>query len=346
MMDSEFMTLLKDLEKEKGISYEALIEAIEMALVSAYKKSFSSQQDVVVKIDRQTAEMKAYIRRTVVEEVAYPETEISLEDAKNMDESLEVGGFVDEETMPPTFGRIAAQTARQVVIQRIREAERDAIYSQFSDKIGDIVSGVVQRFERKNIMLEIGKLEAILAPNEQVPGETFNQGERIKVYVVDVSKTTKGPQVVISRTHPGMVRRLFELEVPEIQNGTVEIKSVAREAGFRTKIAVVANDANVDPIGSCVGAKGSRVQNVVDVLGEKVDIVQYCDDTAEYIAEALKPAKVTNVMVDEEEQICQVVVPDNQLSLAIGSGGQNARLAAKLTGWKIDIKSETAIAEG
>lgn len=341
-MNEEFVTLLEQFEKEKGISRDVLIEALEQALVSAYKRNYGNHKNVRVEIDRQNGSMNVYVKKEVVDEVVIPDSEISLENAKKINPQYEIGDIIEEQTAPQTFGRIAAQTARQVVTQRIREAERNMIYSEFSDKINNIVSGIVQRVERKSVMINLGAVEAMLMPQEQVAQDNYHPNQRLKVYVMDVQRTTKGPQIIISRTHAGLVRKMFELEVPEIQSGVVEIKSVSREAGSRSKIAVFSNDENVDPIGACVGAKGTRVQNVVDELnGEKIDIIKYSEDPAEYIAAALAPAEVEEVTVNEEEKICTVVVSKNQLSLAIGKEGQNARLAAKLTGWKIDIvKSE------
>ncbi len=342
-MSEDFLMLLEEFEKEKGISRDVLIEALEVALVSAYKRNYGANHLVRVEINRTNGSMNVFLQRTVVGTVEDPLTQISLIDAKHVNPIYEVGDIMEEETVPQTFGRIAAQTARQVVTQRIREAERGIIYNEFVSKENDIITGIVQRIEKRNIMVDIGKTEAILTPQEQVHAETYKSGQRIKVYVVEVNNTTKGPQVLISRTHPGLVRRLFELEVPEIQNGTVEIKSISREAGSRTKISVRSNDPNVDPIGACVGPKGARVQKIVDELkGEKIDIIKYSDDIAEYISAALSPAKVISATADEEQKICTVTVLGHQLSLAIGKEGQNARLAAKLTGYKIDIlKSES-----
>ena len=273
-------------------------------------------------------------------------TEISLSQARAIRPEYEVDDVIEIEVTPANFGRIAAQTAKQVVVQRVREAERGIIYEEFMSRESDIITGLVQRVENRNVFIDLGKTEAVLTPAEQIPTETYNHGDRIKAYIVEVKKTNKGPQVVASRTHPGLLKRLFELEVPEIQDGTVEIKSVARESGMRSKIAVYSKDENVDPVGSCVGQKGMRVQAIVDELGsEKIDIVKWNEDSAKYIANALSPAKVVSVAVNEEEKISRVVVPDYQISLAIGKEGQNARLAAKLTGWKIDIKSESQAAE-
>ncbi len=341
-MSEDFIALLEQFEKEKGISRDVLIEALEVALVSAYKRNYGANQNVKVLINRQNGSMNVFLQKEVVEEVSDDETEISLEDAKKVNPIYEIGDVLEWETLPQTFGRIAAQTARQVVTQRIREAERGMIYNEFVKKENDIIPGIVQRVEKKKIMVDIGKTEAMLLPQEQVAIDKYKYGQRIKVYVVEVQKTTKGPQIVISRTHPGLVRRLFELEVPEIQGGVVEIKSISREAGSRTKLAVVSNDPNVDPIGACVGPRGTRVQKIVDELkGEKIDIIKYSDNIEEYVSAALAPAKVISAAVDVEKRICTVIVAGNQLSLAIGKEGQNARLAAKLTGWKIDIiKSE------
>jgi len=341
-MSEDFIALLEQFEKEKGISRDVLIEALEVALVSAYKRNYGANQDVKVLINRQNGSMNVFLQKEVVEEVYDDEIEITLEDAKKVNPIYEIGDVLEWETLPQTFGRIAAQTARQVVTQRIREAERGMIYNEFLNKENDIIPGIVQRVDKKKIMVDIGKTEAMLLPQEQVASDKYEYGQRIKVYVVEVQKTTKGPQIIISRTHPGLVRRLFELEVPEIQGGVVEIKSISREAGSRTKIAVCSNDHNVDPIGACVGPRGTRVQKIVDELkGEKIDIIKYNDNIEEYVSAALAPAKVISASVDNDKRICTVVVAGNQLSLAIGKEGQNARLAAKLTGWKIDIiKSE------
>ncbi len=341
-MNEDFITLLEEFEKEKGISRDVLIEALEQALVSAYKRNYGNHKNVRVEIDRQNGSMRVFVKKEVVDEVVIPDSEISLENAKKINPQYEIGDIIEEQTAPQTFGRIAAQTARQVVTQRIREAERNMVYNEFADKVNEIMSGIVQRVERKSVMINFGTVEAMLMPQEQVPEDDYRPNQRLKIYIVDVQKTTKGPQIIISRTHAGLVRKLFELEVPEIQSGVVEIKSVSREAGSRTKIAVWSNDENVDPIGACVGTKGARVQNIVDELnGEKIDIIKYSDNPAEYISAALAPAEVDSVTVNEEEKICTAVVGKSQLSLAIGKEGQNARLAAKLTGWKIDIiKSE------
>ena len=345
-MSTELMQALHDLGKEKGIEPEVILEAVEAALISAYKKNFGAAQNVQVNIDEVTGEFHVFTCYDVVEEVLNDKTEISLEEAQKRNPNYQIGEVVMEEVTPRNFGRIAAQTAKQVVVQRIREAERGMIYSEFSERESDSVTGTIQRIENRNYYIDLGKIEAVLGPNEQIPGESYEMFDRIKTYIVEVRKAAKGPQIMVSRTHPGLLKRLFELEVPEIQEGVVEIKSVAREAGSRSKLSVYSNDENIDCIGACIGAKGSRVQAIVDELrGEKIDIVKWNEDPGVYIASALSPAKVLDVQVNEEEKKARVIVPDYQLSLAIGKEGQNARLAAKLTGWKIDIKSESQAQE-
>ncbi|RXI97969.1 transcription termination/antitermination protein NusA [Anaerobacillus alkaliphilus] len=341
-MNTDFMDALTTLEKEKGISKEIIIEAIEAALISGYKRNFNQAQNVRVDINRENGSIRVFARKQVVEEVFDSRLEISLEAAKAMNPQYEVDDIVEIEVTPKDFGRIAAQTAKQVVTQRVREAERGIIYADFIDREEDIMTGIVQRQDSRFIYVDLGKVEALLPLSEQMPNETYKHNDRIKAYITKVEKTTKGPQILISRTHPGLLKRLFELEVPEIFDGTVELKSVAREAGDRSKIAVHAENQEVDPVGSCVGPKGQRVQTIVNELkGEKIDIVRWSEDPVEYVANALSPAKVVQVKVNEEEKMTQVIVPDYQLSLAIGKRGQNARLAAKLTGWKIDIKSQS-----
>lgn len=345
-MNMEMMDALKDLEKEKGIEIDIILEAIEAALISAYRRNFGSSQNARIFIDRETGDFKVYAQRQVVENLEDPRLEIPLDEARKIDPRYEVGDIVEKEVTPSNFGRIAAQTAKQVVVQRIREAERNIIYEEFANREGDILTGVVQRIEQKNVLIELGKTVAILTPAEQMPGEEYTQGSRIKTYIVEVKKTTKGPQIFVSRTHPGLLKRLFELEVPELQEGTVELMAVAREAGQRSKVAVSSRDENVDPVGACVGPKGMRVQSIVNELrGEKIDIIKWDSDPSKYIASALSPAKVVGVEIWEDEKVARVIVPDYQLSLAIGKEGQNARLAAKLTSWKIDIKSESQMAE-
>jgi len=340
--NADFIQALAQIEDEKGVPVAALMEAIELALVSAYRRNFGTAQNVRVQLDAETGEFRVLALRQVVEEVADPRTEISLEEARAADPNYRLGDTVETEVTPRDFGRIAAQTAKQVVLQRIREAERGVIFEEFSDREGDIVTGVVQRQEFRNYYVNLGKTEAVLAPPEQIPGEKLRPGERIKVYIVEVRKTPKGPQIYLSRTHPGLVKRLFELEVPEIHDGLVEIKAIAREPGSRAKVAVASRDHNVDPVGACVGAKGVRVQAIVrELKGEKIDIIPWSEDPAEYVGNALRPAKVVSTQLDPEQKVARVVVPDYQLSLAIGREGQNARLAAKLTGWRIDIKSQS-----
>jgi transcription termination/antitermination protein NusA len=341
-MSSELLDALTALEEQKGISRDVLIEAIEAALVTAYKRNFNQAQNVRVDLNLDTGSMVVYSRKDVVEDVEDERLEIAVEDAKYINEAYEIGDIVEEEVTPRNFGRIAAQTAKQVVTQRVREAERGLIYEEYVDREDDIVTGLIERQDARNIYVSIGKVEAALPTNEQIQGEVYKPQSRIRVYITKVERTTRGPQVIVSRTHPGLLRRLFEMEVPEIYDGTVEIKSIAREAGDRSKISVFAHNEEVDPVGSCVGAKGARVQTIVNELnGEKIDIVEWSEDPVVFVANALSPSKVLDVQVNEEEKSTTVVVPDYQLSLAIGKRGQNARLAAKLTGWKIDIKSET-----
>jgi transcription termination factor NusA len=343
-MSVELIHALDQLEKEKGIEKEVLIEAIEAALISAYKRNFGSTQNVKIYIDRQTGDVRVFALRRVTSRPENEISDISIEEARKLNKKYEEEDIAEIEVTPKKFGRIAAQTAKQVVVQRIREAERGIIFEQFYNKEGDIVTGIIQRSERRNIILDLGKTEAIIAPSEQTNGEEYRFNDRIKTYIVEVKKTTKGPQIMVSRTHPGLVKRLFELEVPEIHDGTVEIKSISREPGSRTKIAVFSRDPNVDPVGACVGQKGTRVQAIVDELrGEKIDIIKWSSNPEEYISSSLSPAKVVRVDVGEDERSAKVTVPDYQLSLAIGKEGQNARLAAKLTGWKIDIKSESQL---
>lgn len=344
-MNDEFLSALAAIEKEKGVKKEVLFEAIEAALVSAYKRNFNTAANVRVQLDRTTGEIKVYTRLTVVDNVTQPQLEISLKEARDTDPSYQVDDIVEKEVTPKNFGRIAAQTAKQVVIQRIREAERELVFDEYIDREEDIITVIVQRVEQKNIIVDLGKSEAVLLPTEQMPSDEYRQNERIKAYITEVRRTTKGPQIFISRTHPGLLKRLFELEVPEIFDGTVEIKSVAREAGYRSKLAVYAKNKDVDPVGACVGPKGARVQAIVNELrGEKIDIVKWDEDPEIFVANSLSPAKVVTVTLQGDQKVANVVVPDYQLSLAIGKEGQNARLAAKLTGWKIDITSESQLA--
>lgn len=341
-MNKEFILAIDELEKEKEISKDLLIEAIESALVSAYKKNYGTSQNVRVIIDRETGDIDVLMRKDVVEEVQDPFIEVSLEEAKEIDPEYELGDAIEYQVTPKDFGRIAAQTAKQVVVQRIRETERGMVYDDFINRQSEVVTGIVHRISNETVFINIGKTEGILAVTEQVRGERYSVNSRIKVFIMDVKKTTKGPQVYLSRSHPGLVKRLFELEVPEIQDGIVEIRSIAREAGSRTKLAVYSDDENVDAVGACVGSRGNRVQAVVDELfDEKIDIINWSDDPKTLISNALSPSKVEQVIINEEGRSATVIVPDYQLSLAIGKEGQNVRLAAKLSGWKIDIKSHT-----
>lgn len=338
-MNAEFINALEQIEKEKGIEKAVLFEAIEAALISGYKRNFGSLQNVRVAMDRQNGEVSVWAQKTVVATLEDARQEITLEEARRLDPNYKIGDIVEEKVTPRDFGRISAQTAKQVVVQRIREAERGHVYDAFSNREGDVVTGVVSRMDRSGIMVDLGKAEAVLAPSEQIPGEVFQVRDRVKAYVVEVRRSTKGPQIHLSRTHPGLLRRLLELEVPEIHEGVVELQAVVREPGARAKVAVFSRQEDVDPIGATVGPKGQRVQSIVHELrGEKLDVIRYDKDPAVYIANALSPAKVLMVEIDDEKHMGKVVVPEYQLSLAIGKEGQNARLAAKLTGWKVDIK--------
>ncbi len=346
MDKAEFIEALHLIEKEKGIDREIIFEAIEASLVSACKKNFGANQNIKVVIDRDTGNVACYAQRTVVETVTDELNEIEVNAARVLNPSYQIGDVVDLEVTPRNFGRVAAQTAKQVVVQKFREAEREILYNQYITKEKEVVTVIVQRKERRNVIVQLGKMDAILAANEQIPGETYNFMDRIKVYVMEVKQTSKGPQIYVSRTHPELVKRLFEQEVPEVHDGTVEIKSIAREAGSRTKIAVYSKNENVDALGACVGQNGCRVNTIVDALGgEKIDVITWSEDPKEFIAAALSPSKVVGVSINEIEQSAKIVVPDHQLSLAIGKEGQNARLSAKLTGWRIDIKSETQARE-
>ena len=341
-MNGDFVDALRQLEKEKDIPFDQLIETVETALVSAYRRAFSDLAEIKLRTDGKTRGMRAVLVKNVVESVENPHREISLRDAQRRSPTARVGETLDVEVPSDGFGRIAAQTAKQVVVQRIREAEREKVFDEFGHRVGEVITGIVQRREQRNIVVLLGKVESLLPSSEQVPGEPYRFNDRLKLYLLEVKKTNRGPQVVVSRSHPSLMRRLFELEVPEIGDGTVLIKSVAREAGARSKIAVATTDEKVDPVGSCVGHRGSRVQAVVNELyGEKVDIIRWFDDPAEYIRESLSPAKATTVEIYTDTKSAYVVVPDSQLSLAIGKEGQNVRLAARLTGWRIDIRSES-----
>ena len=343
-MGVELIRALEQLEREKGVEKEVLIEAIEIALITAYKRNFGSTQEVRISFDKETGDVRVFSQKNVVAgDPDDSQSEISVEQAKKINTELEEGDIAEIEVTPRKFGRIAAQTAKQVVVQRIREAERGIIFNTFFKREDDIITGIVNRVERRNVIIDAGKAEAILPEKEQTIKEEYRFNDRIKTYVTEVRKTSKGPQIIVSRTHPGLVKRLFELEVPEISDGTVEIKSISREPGSRTKIAVFSRDDNVDPVGACVGQKGTRVQAIVDELrGEKIDIIKWSSNPVEFLSSSLSPAKVIRVDL-EEDKVARITVPDFQLSLAIGKEGQNARLAAKLTGWKIDIKSESQL---
>ena len=341
-MNTELLEALDILEKEKNISKDVMLEAIENSLLSACKNHFGTSDNIKIVMDRNTCDYSVYAEREVVEEVFDPAIEISLEDAEKINPALHIGDIAQVELHSKEFGRIATQNAKNLILQKIREEERKAVFDQYFEKEKDIVTGIVQRYIGKNISVNLGKADAILTENEQVKGEHFEPTERIKLYIVEVKNTPKGPKILVSRTHPELVKRLFESEVAEVKDGTVEIKSIAREAGSRTKMAVWSNDPNVDPVGACVGMNGARVNAVVKELrGEKIDIINWDENPGNLIQNALSPAKIVAVFADPDEKTAKVVVPDYQLSLAIGKEGQNARLAARLTGYKIDIKSET-----
>ena len=346
MAKNEFLVAITQLAAEKNLPKEVVFDAVEAALASAYKKDALATSNVVVKIDPETGVTHVFTRRTVVEEIEDSETEILLDQARPLKAGAQVGDFIDNEVSPQYSGRIAAQTAKQVVLQRLREAEREVVFEEYANREGDIVSGEMLRMEGRNVIIDLGKAEALLPPPEQVRNEHYRSGQRMKFYVLEVYKAAKGPQVVVSRTHKNLIRRLFELEVPEIFKGIVEIKAIAREGGYRSKVAVWSTQENVDPVGACVGLRGTRIQNVVNELnGERIDVVLWDPESGRFVAHALSPAQVVSVRIDHETNTASVVVPDRQLSLAIGKEGQNARLAAKLTGWRIDIKSQSVYEE-
>lgn len=351
-INEELMDAVHALVKIKKVPESVVFEALEMVLLTAYKKEHGNAVKASIDMDHTTGKYHIYADKVVVSEIDPDDEEginkITVKDAKLLNPAYEEGDYIRIDVTPKDFGRTAAQTAKQVMIQKLREAERGSIYAEFSGREGDIITGTVKSSESRTIFVDLGRVEGILPYNEQIAGETFEPNQKIKCYVLEVRKTTKGPEIILSRTHPGLLKRLFELEVPEIYSGTVEIKSVVREAGSRSKIAVYAMDPTIDPVGACVGPKGQRVQDIVNELhDEKIDIVRWDEDPAVYIANALSPAKVISVSVWEDDKSSYVIVPDHQLSLAIGKSGQNARLAAKLTGWKIDIKSESqAVQEG
>ena len=341
--NKELILALEELEKENGIKKEYVLESIETALVTAYKRNFDALENVRVDIDHQTGATHVYAIKEVMERANDDALEISLEDAHKINKDLKVGDSVEVEIVPKDFGRIAAQTAKQVIIQKLREVERDIVFNEYSERKGEIVSGIIQKADKNIVVMDLGKLEGIMLSKEKMPTETYRVNDKIKAYVVDVERGAKGaPQVMVSRSHPDFVRKLLEFEIPEIYEGLIEIKSVSREPGYRSKVAVYSPDPNIDPVGSCVGAKGVRIQNVINELhGEKIDVIEWDEDPSIFIASALLPAQILAVDIKEEEKFAEVIVPDDQLSLAIGKSGQNARLAAKLTNWKIDIKSES-----
>src|SRR5712691_6952927 len=350
-MNRELINVIEQIGREKGIDKEILFEALESALLSASRKTLGPAENIRMHIDRKSGDLRVYCRKKVVADVADPKLEISLEEAKALNPAAELEDELEleQERPPQDFGRIAAQTAKQVILQKVRDAEREGIYSEFAGKEGQILRGVVHRIEKRNVILEIGKAEAILPEREQIPGERYNPGDRIRAYVLEVRRTAKGPQISLSRTHPGYLTRLFETEIPEIQEGIVVVKATAREAGERAKVAVASTKRDVDPIGACVGLRGTRIQVISrELRGEKIDIIEWSHDPTTFVARALSPARVSSVAITapaapDAQPSALVIVPDNQLSLAIGKKGQNARLAAKLTGMRIDIKSESEL---
>ena len=347
---NELIVAMNDLEKENGINKDYLLEAIETALVTAYKRNFDSAENVRITMDRETGEIHVYAEKDVVEkpeDVENSKLQISLEDARKINKRLEVGDKAEIEQVPKNFGRIAAQTAKQVIVQKIREATRNFLFDEFNERKGEIVSGIVQKADGGIVVMDLGRLEGVMPVKEQIPTEKYKVNDKIRAYILDVERGAKGaPQVIVSRAHVDFVRKLFELEIPEIYEGVIEIKSVSRDPGYRSKVAVYSPDPNIDPVGSCVGQKGVRIQNVINELhGEKIDVIEWNEDPSIFIAASLLPAQIMAVDIKENEKFAQVIVQDDQLSLAIGKAGQNARLAAKLTNWKIDIKSETQFRE-
>ncbi len=345
--NKELILALEELEKEKGIKKDYLLESIETALVTAYKRNFDSLENVKVQMDQKTGATHVYSLKEVVKEVMDQETQMNLKEAQKINPDFKEGDTVETEIVPRDFGRIAAQTAKQVIIQKLREAEREIIYTEFNDRKGEIVSGLVQKADHNIVVMDLGKLEGVMPSKEQIPTEHYRVNDKVKGYVLEVERGSKGaPQVIVSRSHPDFVRKLLEFEIPEIYEGVIEIKSVSRDPGYRSKVAVYSPDPNIDPVGSCVGQKGVRIQNVINELnGEKIDVIEWNEEPSIYIASSLLPAQILAVDIKEEEKFAQVIVPDDQLSLAIGRAGQNARLAARLTNWKIDIKSETQFRE-
>ncbi|MDD5723548.1 MAG: transcription termination factor NusA [Syntrophales bacterium] len=346
-MSPDLTRLIEQMGKEKGIDKEIIVDALETAVLTAARKKLGLDLDLEVNYNEEAGEMETFLFKTVVEHVLNPDTQISLEEAREtLDEDAELGDSLGIKIETDTFGRIAVQTAKQIIIQKVKDAERDNVYEEYKDRKGELVNGFVQRFEGGSIIVSLGMSEGIILPSEQIKRESFRRGERIRAYIYDVKRISKGPQILLSRTHPGLIRALFEMEVPEISEGLIEIVNIAREPGNRTKISVRSGDRDIDPVGACVGMRGSRVQGVVQELrGEKIDIVPCSEDPVRYICNALSPAKVDRVFMDEEARTMEVIVPDDQLSLAIGRAGQNVRLAARLTGWKIDVKNEAGVAE-
>ncbi len=345
--NKELILALEELEKEKGIKKEELLESIRTALITAYKRNFDALENVDVKMDEKTGATYVYAIKEVMERANDDALEISLEDARKINKDLQIGDSIEVEIVPRDFGRIAAQTAKQVIIQKLRETERNMIFNEYNERKGEIVSGIIQKADKHIVVMDLGRLEGIMLPKDQIPTENYKVNDKIKGYVVDVERGEKGaPQAIVSRSHPDFVRKLLEFEIPEIYEGLIEIKSVSRDPGLRSKVAVYSPNENIDPVGSCVGQKGIRIQNVINELhGEKIDVIEWNPDPSTFIAAALLPAQIMAVDIKEEEKFAQVIVPDDQLSLAIGKAGQNARLAAKLTNWKIDIKSESQFRE-
>ncbi|MSR65588.1 MAG: transcription termination/antitermination protein NusA [Verrucomicrobiae bacterium] len=346
-MNGELIAVLEYMEREKGIDKEVLLVAVESALLSASKKSIGPVNDVRVAIDRKTGAIKAFAKVTVVDRVRAPHDEVSLTKARQIKSDVQIGESIEIEVTPKDFGRIAAQTAKQAIMQKIRQAEKDKLYEEYKDRVGDIVSGTVRRFERSDVIVDLGRAEALLPQKERVPTEEYQPGDRLRTYLVNIETTGHGPEIILSRSHPNFVKRLFELEVSEIADKTVEIKAIAREAGYRTKIAVISHDEKVDPVGACVGMRGMRVKNIVRELnGEKIDIIRWDKDIKTYATNALSPAKLKNLLIFPNEQRVVVMVDDDQLSLAIGKKGQNVRLTNKLLGWKIDIEKAVSVEVG
>jgi len=345
--NKELIMAMEELEKERGISKEYLLESLEVALASAYKKNFDSAENVKIEMNSETGAIKVYAQKEVVETVEDNNLQISLVEAKTIEKKAEIGDIINIETKPKDFGRIAAGAAKQHIIQKVREAERNMIFNEYNDRKGEVVTGIIQKADKGTVIVDLGKLEGIMPLKEQIPTETYRVNDKIKAYVLSVKKGVKGiPQVLITRSHPDVIKKLFELEIPEIYEGLIEVKSVSRDPGSRSKVAVYSKNPDIDPVGSCVGSKGIRIQNIINEMnGEKIDVIEWNEDPATFICAALLPAHVMAIDIKEEERFAQVIVPDEELSLAIGKGGQNARLAVKLTNWKIDIKSETQFRE-